>query len=42
VTLELQWAITFPSGSFATNFWDSGRAYLEHGDQTDFKALRRF
>lgn len=42
VVLELQWTITFPPHSFATDFWDYGRAYLEHGDKNDFKVLRTF
>jgi hypothetical protein len=42
VQLELAWTITFPPHSFATDFWDYGRAYLEQGDQSDFKALRTF
>ncbi len=42
VTLELQWAITIPARSFATDVWDYGRPYVEQHDQTDLKVLRKF
>ena len=42
VVLEYHWAITILKPDFATDFWDYGRAYLEKGDKSDFKALRTF
>lgn len=42
VVLDYKWSITIQEGRFATNVRDYGRAYLDRGDQSDLKVLRRF
>jgi hypothetical protein len=42
VVLEYKWSVTVQEGGFGTDIWDYGRAYLDQGDRSDLKILRRF
>jgi hypothetical protein len=42
VLLKYEWSVTIQPGNFATDIWDYGRPYLDQGDRSDLKVLRRF
>lgn len=42
VLVDYEWSVTIQPGNFATDIWDYGRAYLDHGDRGDLVIRRRF
>jgi hypothetical protein len=42
VVLDYRWSVTIQEGGFGTDIWDYGRAYLDRGDRSDLRILRRF